>query len=94
MTELPKSNQLATDLEAARAVSQNGVIKSIDLDRKLRERLSKSSYLTEVIRGWYLLTTPAGEGTTTLWYSNFWNFIAAYLDDRFSADGYYGDSHF
>jgi len=84
----PKNHQLAEDLKAAKSVSKNRVIRSADLDRKVRERLTNSSYLTEVIRGWYLLTTPAGAGTTTLWYSSFWAFISSYLEDRFEDGGY------
>ncbi len=86
--DIPRNHQLAEDLKTAKSVSKNGVIRSSDLDRKVRERLSNSSYLTEVIRGWYLLTTPAGAGTTTLWYSSFWAFICAYLEDRFEDGGY------
>lgn len=34
----------------------------------------------------YLLTNPAGKGTSTLWYSSYWEFIKQYLEDRFEED--------
>jgi fido (protein-threonine AMPylation protein) len=40
------------------------------------------------MRGWYLLTNPAGAGTTTLWFSNYWEFIKQYLNDRFGESDY------
>jgi hypothetical protein len=82
------SHLLAESLERAKEVSNNGVVRSADLDRGVRERLVSASFLTEVMRGWYLLTSPAGAGTTTLWYSNYWEFIKQYLTDRFGEDGY------
>src|SRR3989344_9577010 len=81
-------NQLIQNLKIAKSASRNGVIKSADLARGVKEYLIKNSYLTEIIRGWYLLTTPAGMGTTTLWYSCFWEFISYYLQDRFGENGY------
>lgn len=79
---------LADALEKAKAASINGVVRSSSIDRTTRERLVKTQFLTEVIRGWYLLTKPSGAGTTTLWYSNYWEFIKQYLIDRFGGDGY------
>ena len=84
-----KINQLLADaLNQAKAASRNGVVRSEAIDRGVRERLIKASFLTEVQRGWYLLTNPAGAGTTTLWYSNYWEFIKQYLEDRFGKEGY------
>lgn len=79
---------LAEALERAKDASSNGVVRSAKLERSIRERLVNASFLTEVMRGWYLLTSPAGAGTTTLWYSNYWEFIKQYLADRFDEDGY------
>lgn len=77
---------LAKMLTAAQKVAVGHVIRSSDLDRQTRERLTAAGYLSEVMRGWYLLTTPAGTGTSTLWYSNYWDFIREYLKDRFGED--------
>jgi Fic/DOC family len=79
---------LAEALLQAKKVSVNNVVRSEKLDRPIRERLVRASFLQEVMRGWYLLTNPAGVGTTTLWYSNYWEFIKQYLADRFGPDGY------
>ena len=79
---------LAEALEKARAVSVDDVIRSSQLDRATRERLVQASFLTEVMRGWYLLTNPAGAGTSTLWYSNYWHFLRQYLAERFEQTGY------
>ena len=71
---------LAQALSEAKANSQNDVIRSASLDRGARERLVGAGYLEEVMRGWYLLTTPSGVGTTTLWFRSYWEFIKQYLD--------------
>ncbi len=80
--------RLTEALQRAKEASINEVVRSSKLERGVRERLEKASFLTEVMRGWYLLTNPSGAGTTTLWFSNYWEFIKQYLADRFSADGY------
>lgn len=77
---------LAQALIEAKAKGKNSVIRSEDLDRGTRERLTQAGYLEEVMRGWYLLTTPSGVGTTTLWFSSYWEFIGQYLKDRFGED--------
>lgn len=78
---------LAEALEKAKAASINGIIRSSKISRGVRERLVSASFLTEIMRGWYLLTNPTGVGTTTLWYSNYWEFTKQYLINRFK-DGY------
>lgn len=62
-------------------------VKSSDLSRTHRERLVKSGFLKEVMRGWYIPTRPdepAGERTS--WYTSFWDFCTAYLHSRFGQD--------
>lgn len=87
-TAVLQNHALATLLTEARRVSTGNIIRSADLDRPTREKLTFAGYLNEVIRGWYLLTTPAGKGTSTLWFSNYWDFIREYLTERFTEDGY------
>lgn len=77
---------LAKLLTEARAAAVGHVIKSSALERQTRERLTAAGYLSEVMRGWYLLTTPAGVGTSTLWYSNYLDFVREYLTERFGQD--------
>lgn len=79
---------LAQALSTAKMSSSNEVVKSNDLDRGVRERLVHAGYLEEVMRGWYLLTTPTGKGTTTLWFSSYWAFVKEYLRDRFGENDY------
>lgn len=86
--DLSENEFLSQCLAEARGVAKDNIIKSADLDRATREKLTKANFLSEVIRGWYLLTTPLGAGTTTLWYENFWSFLKHYLRDRFGSDGY------
>ena len=79
---------LGETLAKAKKVSNKEVIRSADIDRATRERLTQAGYLEEVVRGWYLLTNPVGKGTSTLWFSNYWEFIKQYLSNRFGEDGY------
>jgi len=81
-----QNEMLAQALSTAKAQSKKEIVKSGDLERGVRERLVQAGYLEEVMRGWYLLTTPTGKGTTTLWFSSFWAFIEQYLKDRFGDD--------
>lgn len=83
-----QNEMLAQALSTAKSASKNEIIKSSDLDRGVRERLIHAGYLEEVMRGWYLLTTPTGKGTTTLWFSNYRSFASEYLRDRFGEDNY------
>ena len=77
------NKQLASYLEAARSVAKGQVVRSADIDRVVRERLTTAGYLSKVMNGWYLLSKSTGAGTTTLWFSNYWDFIREYLKERF-----------
>ena len=79
---------LAESLKAAKSVARDGIVKSSDLERKFREKLVTEACLTEIIRGWYLLTTPASEGESSAWFSGFWAFAKHYLTERFGKDGF------
>ncbi len=84
---LPKQNrQIVEALNAAKKAARGHVVRSIDIDRKVRERLTRAGYLSKVMDGWYLLSKPAGAGTTTIWFSNYWDFIREYLKERFGED--------
>lgn len=60
-------------------------IRSQDLGRLHRERLTRAGFLKPVIKGWYIASRPeeSGDGETTAWYASFWDFCAAYLNHRF-----------
>jgi len=81
------SEKLAESLQALRNLQQAGVvaIRSSALTRTHRERLIKNGYLHEVMKGWYVSARPdEKKGESTAWYTSFWGFSAAYLNDRFA----------
>lgn len=80
------SEKLAESLQALRNLQQAGVvaIRSSHLTRTHRQRLVKNGFLQEVMKGWYVSARPDEEkGDSTTWYTSFWSFCAAYLNDRF-----------
>jgi len=85
-----KPNQeLAKSLKMAISHAKNGILKSSLLERTHKERLIKAGCLMEVIRGWYLLTSPeASNAGSTAWFGSFWAFIKHYMDDRFGKNEY------
>lgn len=83
------NQQLAESLKIAKELAKETVIQSAQLDRVHRERLIKAGCLTEVIRGWYLLTSPdASNGGSTAWFGGFWAFTKRYMDERFGENQY------
>lgn len=80
------SEKLARSLEVLYELQAHGMlaIRSRDLTRTHRERLIKSGFLQEVMKGWYIASQPnEGHGDSTTWYASFWDFCAAYLNVRF-----------
>lgn len=83
------SEKLAQSLEVLHALQEKGpvAIRSADLSRVHRERLVKHGFLREVMKGWYIPTRPdETAGESTAWYASFWDFCAAYLDERFGTE--------
>lgn len=81
------NKKLAEDLKIAKEKSRDNIIKSSDLPNTLFRRLRKMNWLSEIIRGWYILKTPdADDGESTLWYGNFWSFINYYLNEKYNND--------
>ena len=81
------SEKLAESLEALHKLqTAKGAtaIRARDLGRTHRERLLKSGFLQEVMKGWYIPSRPdESRGESTAWYASFWRFAAAYLGSRF-----------
>jgi len=80
------SEKLAQSLEALHELQSRHIIaiRSKDLSRLYRERLTKNGFLQEVIKGWYIPSRPdEPSGESTAWYASFWDFCAAYLNQRF-----------
>ena len=83
------SENLAASLALLKALQDQGrhAIRSSDLPRIHRERLSRSGFLHEVMKGWYVPTRPdEAPGESTAWYTSFWGFCADYLHERFGAN--------
>ncbi len=83
------SEKLARSLEALKALQDRGVfaIRSSDLERTDRERLTANGFLLPVIKGWYVPARPdETAGESTAWYASFWDFCASYLNERFGKD--------
>lgn len=84
---MPHANtKLAESLAALAILQRQGhrVIQSKQISRVHRERLIKSSFLQEVLKGWYLPSRPDGtrSGSET-WYLGIRDFIAGYCNARF-----------
>lgn len=83
------AEKLASSLEELEALQSKGMvaIRSKDLSRTHRERLVRSGFLKEVMRGWYIPSRPdENAGESTAWYTSFWGFCSQYLSDRFGED--------
>jgi hypothetical protein len=78
--------KLADSLQALETLQRTGVVavRSSDLSRTDRERLLQNGFLKEVMKGWYIPARPDERaGESTVWYASFWDFCAAYLEERF-----------
>jgi len=76
------SEKLADSLEVLHKLQEAGkvAIRSSDLTRTHRERLSKNGFLQEVMKGWYIPARPdESVGESTAWYASYWQFCATYL---------------
>lgn len=82
---MPNPRQaLAAALQRARDRATGEVIRGPDIPARDRVLLLKRSFLVEIIKGWYALTTPQAQpGDTTFWHAHFWGFASAYLRHRF-----------
>jgi hypothetical protein len=81
--------KLADALDTLRTLQDRNLvaIRSDDLNRPQRELLMKHGFLQEVMKGWYIPARPdAGTGESTAWYTSYWGFCSAYLNERFGAD--------
>lgn len=78
--------RLATSLERVKEVAQDNIVQAALIGRTDRERLLKNGWLTPIIRGWYILGHPEGQGETTQWYASYWHFVRDYLAERFGTN--------
>ncbi|HRJ71065.1 MAG TPA: Fic family protein [Terrimicrobiaceae bacterium] len=81
------SEKLAQSLDLlSRLQREDGAaaIRSADMPRADRERLMAAGFLQDVMKGWYIPARPDDvRGESTAWYTSFWRFCAAYLQERF-----------
>ena len=80
------SQKLAESLDLLRQLQESGIvaIKSDALSRTHRERLLQNGFIREVYKGWYMSTPPIEtKGDSTSWYSNYWNFCAQLIEDKY-----------
>jgi hypothetical protein len=80
--------KLARSLAVLKKLQDKGIvaIQTNNMTRTHRERLVKSGFIKEVMKGWYIPTRPeepAGESTD--WYASFWGFCGDYLKSRFGS---------
>lgn len=80
------AERLADSLEELRKLQERNktVLQTEELSRTNRERLLENGFLKEVIRGWYMITSPEErQGDSTSWYSNFWHFCSRLLNEKY-----------
>lgn len=76
------SEKLAESLDLLHKLQKKGkvVLRSADMTRTHRERLKKNGFLRDVIKGWYIPSSPDEKGgESTTWYTTFWQFCSEYL---------------
>lgn len=80
------NERLATALEALRDAEDNGIVRHNALGTKLRQRLLKTGYLTEISKGWYRVSSPEAEQGDSSWFPFYWEFLRQYLESRFGEE--------
>lgn len=85
----PVHEKLAASLEVLKTLQDGGqrVFRTVEIPRTHRERLLKSGFLREIIKGWVMSAAPdTRDGDSTPWYASFWEFCAQYAVYRFKSD--------
>lgn len=80
------AERLADSLNELKTLQDKNIvaIKSNWLSRTHRERLVKNNFIREIYKGWYIVVPPdTNPGETTSWYSQYWDFCAQWLQDRY-----------
>ncbi|MFO7748459.1 MAG: Fic family protein [Desulfobacteraceae bacterium] len=79
-------DKLSESLAVLKKLQDKGIIAihTKNMTRTDRERLIKSGFIKEVMKGWYIPAHPEEPtGESTAWYASFWGFCADYLKSRF-----------
>lgn len=80
------SLKLANSLKVLKKLQERKIVafRTSDISRVHRERLIANGFLLEVMKGWYIASSPNDEeGESTSWYTSFWKFCETYLFERF-----------
>ncbi|TWB93074.1 Fic/DOC family protein [Bradyrhizobium macuxiense] len=84
------NEKLAESLSTLRGLSNNGqrrVLKTSEIGRTDRERLTKAGFLKEIMNGWLMISrSEERSGDSTSWYTSYWEFCQRYLNERFGAN--------
>jgi hypothetical protein len=81
--------KLADSLSLLHQIQKKGakVVRTTDLTRVHRERLIDAGYLTQVMKGWFIYSSPQDRtGDSTAWYTSMRDFVMGYADERFGED--------
>lgn len=79
-------DKLAESLAVLKKLQDESIvaIHTKNMTRTHRERLIKSGFIKEVMKGWYIPARPEeAAGESTAWYASFWSFCGDYLKSRF-----------
>jgi fido (protein-threonine AMPylation protein) len=81
------SEKLAASLQILHEIQEEQkivAIKTTEINRTHRERLTKNGFLKEVAKGWYIAANPNENlGDSTSWYTSYWQFCSRYLKDKY-----------
>ena len=80
-------DKLAESLAVLKKLQDEGIVAvhTKNMTRTHRERLIKSRFIKEVMKGWYISASPEEPaGESTAWYASFWSFCGDYLKSRFN----------
>jgi hypothetical protein len=80
------AEKLADALDALHALQNKGMvaINTNDISTVYRQRLTKNGFLKEVLKGWYIPSSPDERpGDSTSWYANYWEFCSRFITEKY-----------
>jgi len=87
MNRTRQQSALAKALQALKALQETHAASVLHgsslLGASNTKQLVKNGFLEQVLKGWYIPSSPAHAGTTVTWYASYWAFVAAYCNNRF-----------
>lgn len=90
MARTKQQSALAKALQALKSLQDTGAASVLHgssiLGASNTRQLVQNGFLEQVLKGWYIPSSPAHAGTTVTWYASYWAFVAAYCNSRFGND--------